>query len=316
MRSIFRDFTYDYFGILSYPKERWFDFWTSYREKHPRVLEEYMFKNNLDEEELSLSLDKLERREIDRLSHYWEIQGPIEKSRVLKELGKMSPQLHLEREDFVIHILGALGRQQHLIVPTSRGNVVMIDLLFCWKEGSIKDFSSVILAALKDFLEYSRVNVRHTMDSGKRSERFDLILDVIEREIKGRSFKEKMAMISKLLDKYVDYYNWTGFYLVNEESSLVLGPYVGEPTEHVKIAFGSGICGQAAETKKVFLVPDVSKENNYLSCSSKTKAEIVLPLIVDGKVIGELDIDSHFQNSFDRLDEEFLEKVCGLLIES
>ncbi|NLT43912.1 MAG: GAF domain-containing protein [Thermotogaceae bacterium] len=315
MRSIFRDFTYDFFGILNYPKEQWNDFWVLYRERHPRVLEEYMFKNNLDETLLAQALDGLERREIDRLSHYWETQGPIEKTKVLKELGRMSSQLHLEREDFVIHILGALGKQQHLIVPTSKGNVVMIDLLYCWKENTVRDFLSVVLSALDDFIDYSSMNVRHYMRGSEKAARLKRVFERIDKKVQGHSLEEKLTIVSKLLDKFVDYYNWTGFYLVNN-NSLVLGPYVGEPTEHVKINFGSGICGQAAETKRVFLVPDVSKESNYLSCSARTKAEIVLPLLAGGTVIGELDIDSHFQNSFDDLDREFLEKTCRLLIES
>ena len=315
MRSIFRDFTYDFFGILNYPKEQWNDFWVLYRERHPRVLEEYMFKNNLDETLLAQALDGLERREIDRLSHYWETQGPIEKTKVLKELGRMSSQLHLEREDFVIHILGALGKQQHLIVPTSKGNVVMIDLLYCWKENTVRDFLSVVLSALDDFIDYSSMNVRHYMRGSEKAARLKRVFERIDKKVQGHSLEEKLTIVSRLLDKFVDYFNWTGFYLVNN-NSLVLGPYVGEPTEHVKINFGSGICGQAAETKRVFLVPDVSKESNYLSCSARTKAEIVLPLLAGGTVIGELDIDSHFQNSFDDLDREFLEKTCRLLIES
>ncbi len=315
MRSIFRDFTHDFFGILNYPKEKWNDFWVFYRERHPRVLEEYMFKNNLDVTLLAQALDGLERREVDRLSQYWEINGPIEKTRVLKELGRMSSQLHLEREDFVIHILGALGRQQHLIIPTSKGNVVMIDLLYCWKEKTIRDFLSVVLNALDDFIEYSSINVRHYMHGSEKAERLERIFECIEKKIVGHSLEEKLTIVVKLLHKYVDYYNWTGFYHV-EKDSLVLGPYVGEPTEHVKIDFGSGICGQAAETKRVCLVPDVSKESNYLSCSARTKSEIVLPLFAGETVIGELDIDSHFQNSFDDLDREFLEKTCRLLIES
>jgi len=315
MRSIFRDFTYDFFGILNYPKEKWNDFWVLYRGRHPRVLEEYMFKNNLDETLLAQALDEFERREIDRLSHYWEVNGPIEKTRVLKELGKMSSRLHLEREDFVIHILGALGMQQHLIIPTSKGNVVMIDLFHCWKEKTVRDFLSVVLNALDDFIEYSSMNVRHYMHGSEKAERLERVFECIEKKILGHSLEEKLTIASRVLDKYVDYYNWTGFYLV-EKDSLVLGPYVGEPTEHVKIDFGSGICGQAAETKRVFLVPDVSKESNYLSCSARTKSEIVLPLLAGETILGELDIDSHFQNSFDDLDREFLEKTCRLLIES
>jgi len=316
MRSIFRDFTYDYFSILAYPKEKWHDFWLIYREKHPRVLEEYMHKNNLDDSSLSRELERLDRREIDRLSQYWQEAGPREKSRVLKELGTMSADLHLEREDFVIHILGGLGKQEHLIVPTSKGNVVMIDLLHCWKNGSINDFLAVVNRALEDFLDYSRIHVRNTMNPQQREERYTILHERLIKELDGLSFEHRMKRTVAFLDKYIEHYNWTGFYLSDGENYLVLGPYVGEPTEHTRIPFGRGICGQAAETRNVFLVPDVTKESNYLSCSPKTKSEIVLPLIKEERVIGELDIDSHFQNSFFDSDREFLEKTCQFLIGS
>lgn len=111
---------------------------------------------------------------------------------------------------------------------------------------------------------------------------------------------------------HVSYYDWVGFYFV-EDGKLKLGPFVGEPTEHVEIPFGVGICGQAAEREKTFVVQDVSKETNYLSCSPKTKAEIVVPIFKDGRIIGELDIDSHSFSPFSEEDRRFLEKVCELV---
>ncbi|HNY37797.1 MAG TPA: GAF domain-containing protein, partial [Petrotogaceae bacterium] len=87
-----------------------------------------------------------------------------------------------------------------------------------------------------------------------------------------------------------------------------------EPTEHVKIPFGSGICGQAAQNKTTFVVGDVSKETNYLSCSSKTLSEIVVPIKKsDSSVVGEIDIDSHVINPFDSKDTLFLEEVAYLI---
>jgi len=97
-----------------------------------------------------------------------------------------------------------------------------------------------------------------------------------------------------LLVENVPHYDWVGFYLVDKaKKELVLGPFVGEPTEHVRIPFGRGICGQAAERRTTFVVQDVSKEGNYLACSPKVKSEIVIPLFKGGEIIGELDIDSH-----------------------
>lgn len=127
--------------------------------------------------------------------------------------------------------------------------------------------------------------------------------------------KEKLAAICQLLRKNVSYYNWVGFYLVNpkRQGELLLGPYEGEPTEHAKIPFGKGICGQAAETGKTFLVQDVSKEKNYLSCSLNVKAEIVVPIFKQKKILGEIDIDSYDKSPFTREDEEFLDRVAKLV---
>ncbi len=89
--------------------------------------------------------------------------------------------------------------------------------------------------------------------------------------------------------------DWVGFYLVDphREERLVLGPFSGEPTEHTSIAFGEGICGQAADTLQVFVVDDVEAESNYLSCSPSVKSEFVAPVMMKGVLVGELDIDSH-----------------------
>jgi len=83
----------------------------------------------------------------------------------------------------------------------------------------------------------------------------------------------------------------------------------------VRIPFGRGICGQAAERKETFVVQDVSKETNYLSCSPEVKSEIVVPIMKDGRVLGELDIDSHSLAPFTDEDREFLENICRLISE-
>lgn len=126
---------------------------------------------------------------------------------------------------------------------------------------------------------------------------------------------EKLLKVCKYLREHVEHYDWVGFYFVdrNKKDELVLGPFDGEPTEHVRIKFGQGICGQAAQKKDVFIVQDVAKETNYLSCSPKVKSEIVVPIIKDGKIIGEIDIDSHKLSPFKEEDRIFLEKVANLV---
>jgi len=122
--------------------------------------------------------------------------------------------------------------------------------------------------------------------------------------------------ICDLLRVEVEHYNWVGFYLADEnEKALHLGPYSGEPTEHVRIPYGRGICGQAVVRGDTFIVQDVSKETNYLSCSPKVKSEIVVPIYKDGKIVGEIDIDSLYLSPFTEDDRKFLEKLAEKLVE-
>ena len=131
------------------------------------------------------------------------------------------------------------------------------------------------------------------------------------------SREKKLQRICDLLRREVPYFDWVGFYITDPEKTddLVLGPYNGAPTEHVRISVGTGICGRAAHTRRMFVVQDVSRETNYLACSPDVKAEIVLPILIGGHVWGELDIDSHTLAPFSSDDGEFLGKVCSLVAE-
>jgi len=149
-----------------------------------------------------------------------------------------------------------------------------------------------------------------------KSGSFDLLAKRISKTLKGAEDRNaKLRTVCRLLKHNVRYYNWVGFYIVYEEkpNELVLGPFDGEPTEHVRIPFGRGICGQAAQLGRRFLVQDVSREKNYLSCSTKVKSEIVVPIFKNRKVIGELDIDSHAVSPFTEKDETFLKKVSEMV---
>lgn len=107
-------------------------------------------------------------------------------------------------------------------------------------------------------------------------------------------------------------YDWAGFYFVDPsaERELLLGPYSGEPTEHVRIDFGQGICGQAADSLQTFIIGDVSTQDNYLSCSPRVKSEIVVPVFLGCRFLGELDLDSHMREGFGSDDRRFLEWVA------
>ncbi|HHI87332.1 MAG TPA: GAF domain-containing protein [Candidatus Cloacimonetes bacterium] len=135
--------------------------------------------------------------------------------------------------------------------------------------------------------------------------------------------REKASMltilqnISKLLKEEVEYYDWVGFYLVdkNNPAELILGPFEGAPTEHTRIPFGQGVCGQVASRGHTIIVQDVSQENNYLSCSINVQSEIVVPIFKEGEFIGEIDIDSHKKAPFTKEDTEFLEHIAQKLSE-
>ena len=121
---------------------------------------------------------------------------------------------------------------------------------------------------------------------------------------------EKLLKICELLQDSVAYYNWVGFYFRNgNKEELLLGPYVGAPTDHTVIPFGKGICGQVAVSNQNFVVPDVAAQDNYIACSFTVKSEIVVPLFVNGENIGQIDIDSNVLDPFTAADERFLEFV-------
>ena len=105
-------------------------------------------------------------------------------------------------------------------------------------------------------------------------------------------------------------YNWVGIYLLEGET-LKLAAWKGaQTTEHVAIPIGQGICGLAARTKEIVVVPDVSKDPRYLACFPNTKSEVVVPILSDGKVFGEVDIDSDTLDAFSPQDRQFLEVVA------
>ncbi|MBI5707551.1 MAG: GAF domain-containing protein [Armatimonadetes bacterium] len=108
-------------------------------------------------------------------------------------------------------------------------------------------------------------------------------------------------------------YDWSGIYVLDGDL-LRLAEYVGEPTDHTLIPVGRGVCGTSVAENRNQVIDDVNALENYLSCSLKTKAEIVV-LIRDreGKVLGQIDVDSHTQGAFDSSDERLLTQVAGIL---
>jgi L-methionine (R)-S-oxide reductase len=125
-----------------------------------------------------------------------------------------------------------------------------------------------------------------------------------------------LKQVSKLLKEKVFHYDWVGFYILDEmKNGLVLGPYTGAHTDHTFIPFGKGVCGQVAQNKITMVVQDVTKMENYLSCSINVQSEIVIPILKNGEFVAELDIDSHSPAPFTDKDTILLEKICNELAE-
>jgi len=141
---------------------------------------------------------------------------------------------------------------------------------------------------------------------------FDTLLEEVTGIVEGGGdHDEKPARICELLRDRVSYYDWVGFYIADlTKRVLHLGSFAGEPTEHVRIPFGRGVCGQVARDEVPMIVQDVSEVSNYLSCSPLVKSEIVVPVFKGDRAVAQIDIDSHSPAVFTKADRAFLIEVC------
>lgn len=150
-------------------------------------------------------------------------------------------------------------------------------------------------------------------NSGKKIVPFSQLRTRVQQIIAKKAGRDTtLAQVAQFLHDSVAIFDWVGFYLVDPsaERMLILGPYTGAHTDHTRIAFGQGICGQAAETLETFVIQDVRKESNYLACSSDVLSEIVLPVFKNGEFVAELDIDSHALAPFTVEHRQILEAIC------
>ncbi len=111
------------------------------------------------------------------------------------------------------------------------------------------------------------------------------------------------------------HYDWVGVYWLDEPAGeLVLGPWIGpEATEHTRIGLGDGICGAAASSGRTEIVGDVDADPRYVACFATTRSEIVVPILAEGRVVGEIDIDGSDPSAYDETDARFLEEVAAYL---
>jgi L-methionine (R)-S-oxide reductase len=152
-------------------------------------------------------------------------------------------------------------------------------------------------------------------------DRATLLIDIRHLATVSTSLASLQQGIVESISQNLPHYNWTGFYMLDpaDPQTLVLGPFVGDPTPHVRIPVTQGICGAAVATGETVIVDDVNADPRYLSCSIKTKSEIVVPIHAHDQIVGEIDIDSHDPAAFTQADKLFLEEVTqivGRFIES
>lgn len=146
---------------------------------------------------------------------------------------------------------------------------------------------------------------------GTKQEQYEALLPQIKGLLSGEpDLIANLANISAALQEQFGWL-WVGFYIVKEDA-LVLGPFQG-PVACTRIRKGKGVCGTSWEKETTLIVPDVEKFPGHIACSSKSKSEIVVPLIRNGKVIAVLDVDSEALDHFDATDQQYLEQILNLI---
>jgi L-methionine (R)-S-oxide reductase len=143
----------------------------------------------------------------------------------------------------------------------------------------------------------------------------DVQAEIAQLARQAKSAQDLMTRMVELLHQRMLKYNWVGFYMLEagRPPMLVLGSFQGAMTPHTHIPLHQGICGAAASTGKTVVVDDVNLDPRYLACSLETKSEIVVPVFAHGKVVGELDIDSHFPAAFKNEDRTLVEYCASLV---
>ena len=148
--------------------------------------------------------------------------------------------------------------------------------------------------------------------TGSKREKYEELFPQIKSLIESESdLIANMANVSAMIHATFGFW-WTGFYRVLD-GMLVFGSFQG-PLACTRIKYGKGVCGTAWREARTQVVPDVDLFPGHIACSSASRSEIVVPIKLNGEVVGVLDIDSAELNAFDEVDAEWLEKVVEVLI--
>lgn len=150
------------------------------------------------------------------------------------------------------------------------------------------------------------------LKSGNKEEVYQELIPLCESLLKEE--KEWISILSNfaaLLKQSFESFSWVGFYLL-KDNNLILGPFHGKVACSF-IEMGKGVCGTSALRKETIIVEDVNKFPGHIACDENSKSEIVLPIMLNNKLIGVLDIDSYNLSNFDKIDKDYLEKLVYIL---
>lgn len=146
---------------------------------------------------------------------------------------------------------------------------------------------------------------------GTKQEQYEAILPQIKGLLTGETdLVANLANVAAALKEQFGWF-WVGFYMVKNDQ-LVLGPFQG-PVACTRINKGRGVCGTSWASKETLIVPDVEKFPGHIACSSLSRSEIVVPLMVNGEVAGVLDVDSAELDTFDETDKKYLEEIVAII---
>ncbi|MCF5707247.1 GAF domain-containing protein [Pseudomonas syringae] len=150
-------------------------------------------------------------------------------------------------------------------------------------------------------------------DTGEGLDGYNLLAAQLEALLADeRDFIANAAQFSAFLYTQIDDLNWAGFYL-NRNEELVLGPFQGQ-VACVRIPFGRGVCGAAAQSRQTQRVEDVHSFAGHIACDSASNSELVVPLIKDGKLVGVLDLDSPSVGRFKEADQGGIERLAAIFL--
>ena len=147
---------------------------------------------------------------------------------------------------------------------------------------------------------------------GSKKEKYESLIPQIEGLLFGeKNLVANLANIAAALKEGMGFF-WVGFYLVENEDELVLGPFQG-PVACTRIRKGKGVCGSSWAREEALIVPDVDEFPGHIACASASKSEIVIPLRRGDEIIGVLDVDSDKLDDFDQIDQEYLERIISII---